>query len=146
MQKTNKKQPKTTTKQKIGLIIFGILLALIILELSLRIGGFVVSSYQRSGNKMTSNLDDSYHILCLGESTTADLYGNQNSWPAQLEFILNNRTSEIKFKVFNGGIPGTNTAFILTRLKDNLNKFEPDIVITMMGINDGGLTLYMKRP
>jgi len=147
MRKTNKKQLKTTTKQKIELILFGILLALIILELSLRIGGFVVSSYQRSGNKMTSNLDDSYHILCLGESTTADLYGNQNSWPAQLEIVLNNRSSEIKFKVFNEGVGGTNTAFILSHLEDNLNKYTPHMVITMMGVNDKGLNIkYDETP
>ena len=135
MQKTNKKQVKTTTKQKIGLIIFGILLAFVILELGLRIGGFVLSSYQRASNK--EGFDADYKILCLGESTTA--LGGKYSWPAQLEKILNNKSQKIKFKVFNEGIAGTNTAFILSGLKDNLNKYKPDIVITLMHINDGNL-------
>ncbi len=141
MSKTNNKQVKTTTKQKVALILFGILLALIILELGLRIGGFMLSSYQRSMNKKTSESD--YRILCLGESTTAD--GGKNSWPSQLELILNNKTSEIKFKVFNEGIGGTNTAFILSRLKDNLDKYKPDMVITMMGSNDGDINIKYEE-
>ena len=135
MLKTNKKQIKTTTKQKIGLILFGILLALIILELGLRVGGFVVSSYQRVNNK--EDFDADYRILCFGESTTA--LGGKYSWPVQLEKILNNKSQKIKFKVFNEGIAGTNTAFILSHLEDNLDKYKPHIVITMMGINDGDL-------
>ncbi|PIZ53741.1 hypothetical protein COY26_01015 [Candidatus Woesearchaeota archaeon CG_4_10_14_0_2_um_filter_33_10] len=64
MQKTNKKQLKTTTKQKIGLILFGILLVFVIFKLDLRIGWFVFSSYQRSMNKEGSDAD--YKILFLG--------------------------------------------------------------------------------
>jgi len=145
MLKTNKKQIKTTTKQKILLILFGIFLALVVLELSLRIGGFVVSSYQRSGNEITDDLGNTYRILCLGESTTANIYGDDNSWPAQLEIILNNKSSGIKFKVFNEGVSGTNTAFILSRLENNLDKYDPDTVITMMGINDIGLIFKYKK-
>jgi len=141
MQKTNKKQIKTTIKQKIGLILFGILLALIILESGLRVGGFVVSSYQRTRNKEAFNAD--YRILCLGESTTGR--GNEYSWPSQLEIILNNRSSGTKFKVFNEGIGGTNTAFILSQLKNNLNQYKPDMVVTMMGINDNGLIKYEEN-
>ena len=141
MRKTSKKQIKTTTKQKIGLILFGILLAFVILELGLRIGGFVLSSYQRSMNKEGSDAD--YRILCLGESTTA--MEGEYSWPVQLEVILNNKSKETKFKVFNEGIGGTNTAFILARLKNNLDKYKPDMVITMMGSNDVGLIKYEEN-
>ena len=141
MRKTDKKQLKTTTKQKVGLILFGVLLELVLLELGLRIGGFVVSSYQRSMNKEGSDTD--YNILCLGESTTA--MGEDYSWPSQLEVILNNKSKETKFKVFNEGVGGTNTAFILSRLKNNLNKYNPNMVITMMGINDEGLIKYEEN-
>jgi len=137
----------TTTRQKIGLIIGSILVTLIILEIGLRMGGFVLLSIQRSENKITGSAafneaDQTYRILALGESTTADITGHF-PWPRQLENILNNRSSEIKFKVFNEGIGGTNTAFILARLKDNLERYKPDMVITMMGIND--FDLYIKH-
>ncbi len=149
MQKINKKQIRITTKQKIGLILFGIFLALITLEFGLRIGGFVVSYGQSAGNRITGMAayenQKTYTILCLGESTTADLYGNKNSWPIQLEIILNNKSSETKFKVFNEGVGGTNTAFILSRLKNNLDKYKPDMVITMMGINDRSLNIIYEK-
>jgi len=141
MQKSNKKQVKTATKQKILLILFSVFLTLLILEIGLRIGGFVISSYQRISNKEGSDVD--YRILCLGESTTA--MGGEYSWPEQLEVILNNRSSKIKFKVFNEGISGTNTAFILSRLDNNLKKYKPNMVITMMGVNDNGLIKYEEN-
>jgi len=67
MQKINKKQIKTTTKQKIFLVLFGIFLTLVVLELGLRIGEFMLSSYQRVSNK--EGFDADYKILCLGEWT-----------------------------------------------------------------------------
>ena len=125
---------KTTNKQKIVLIIGGILFTLLFLEIGLRIGGFILLSIQDSENSIIGDNKD-YRILTLGESTTADFIGNF-SWPRQLEDILNNRSSKIKFKVFNEGVGGTNTAYILSNLEDNLDKYNPDIVITMMGAND----------
>ncbi len=118
------------------LIIIGIFLALIILEVSLRIGGVIISLEQDSLKKETRNLaseQEEYIILALGESTTA---GGENSWPSQLEKILNERSSKINFKVYNGGVGGTTTAFILSRLKEDLDEYKPDMVIAMMGIND----------
>ena len=133
---------KTSAKQRIGLIILGILLALIILESGMRITGAMILLIQRSENELAGDAGDVYRILALGESTTADHFSNtRNSWPRQLEIMLNNRSSEIKFKVFNEGIPGITTAFILSRLEENLEKYNPDMVITMMGVNDDGTNL-----
>lgn len=130
---------KTTIGQKIGLIFLGIFLALIILESGLRTSGFAMLSLQEFENRITENKGE-YRILCLGESTTAGTYvdskGNLFSWPAQLEIMLNERSQEIKFKVFNEGRPGTQTGLILAELKDNLEKYHPNMVITMMGSND----------
>jgi len=39
--------------------------------------------------------------------------------------------------VINKGLGGTHTAIIASQLEDNLNKYNPDMVIAMMGINDG---------
>jgi len=43
----------------------------------------------------------------------------------------------LKFKVFNEGYPGINTSVIISNLEANLKRYNPDIVITMMGANDG---------
>jgi len=128
----------TTTRQKIGLIIGGILIILILLEIGLRVGGFVLLSMQRSENRMTGFVvsdgqDEVYRILTLGESMTADSMGHY-PWPRQLEKILNNRSSEIKFEVFNEAVGGTDITYLLTKLKKNLNMYDPDMVIAMVGV------------
>ncbi len=130
---------KKKTLQNIGLIFLGIFLGLLVLEIGLRIGGFILLTLQRNGNMITSSQAEIYRILALGESTTANLRNFQISWPEELEIILNNKSNKIKFKVFNEGIASTNTNVILSDLEANLDKYKPDIVITMMGINDVGM-------
>ncbi len=126
---------KTHTNQKIALIIFGLLLGMILLELGLRIGGFILLSIQEHKNKFILKQKGSYRIMCLGESTTAGWGGN--SYPRYLQEILNQRDVGIKFAVINKGIIGTNTGAIALDIEYNLDKYSPDMVITMMGINDG---------
>ncbi|MEK6916611.1 MAG: GDSL-type esterase/lipase family protein, partial [Nanoarchaeota archaeon] len=123
---------KTTQKQKIVLIFLGIFLGLLIIELSLRGAGLILMQFQKQSS---SENKENYVILTIGESTTAGYY---NSWPRELERILNNRSRNIKFSVINEGRSGTNTALILSRLDEQLDKYNPDMVITMMGVNDEG--------
>ncbi len=131
---------RTTIRQKTALIILGIVLTLVILEMGLRVGGFVILSIQRSGNEIPSD-EGVYRILALGESTTAEMFNGPSSWPRELELILNNRSKNIKFKVFNEGIVGINTDILLAKLEDDLDKYKPHMVITMVGINDLELTV-----
>jgi len=84
--------------------------------------------------------------MCLGESTTAQ--GSGNSYPRQLERILNQRNTGIKFKVINKGVGGTTSAHIVAKLENNINKYDPNMIIVMMGINDiyGGVIAYEEAP
>ncbi|MFH1519184.1 MAG: tetratricopeptide repeat protein [Candidatus Omnitrophota bacterium] len=134
MNKSNSTQPGTSFRQKIILIISGIFFFVISLELGLRLGGFIFLSLQEYRNRIAIKQKNTYRIMCLGESTTA---GGDFSYPFQLEEILNQRDTGIRFTVINKGVPGINTAYILTSLEDNLNQYQPDMVITMMGANDG---------
>jgi tetratricopeptide (TPR) repeat protein len=113
------------------LMLASVVVTLVLLEFSLRLAGSMYLSIQRTNPIDRS--DRTYKILALGESTTA---GFEASWPAQLESVLNQERPDLRFRVFNEGISGTNTAFILARLNANLDKYQPDMVITMMGIND----------
>jgi tetratricopeptide (TPR) repeat protein len=122
-------------RQKAGLIIFGLFLFLILLEIGLRIGGFIFLSLQEYRNISSLRQKGEYRILCLGESTTA---GGKESYPSQLEEILNKRNIGIKFSVINKGIPAIRTSYILEQLEGNLNRYKPNMVITMMGLNDEG--------
>jgi len=125
-------QIKTPIWQKISLIIFGLFLTLAILEIGLRIGGFILLSLQERRNLLAIKQKDAYRIMCLGESTTAGQY------PSFLEETLNERSIGIKFSVIDKGSRGTHTGLILSELEANLDKYNPDMVVTIMGINDFG--------
>ena len=97
--------PSTTRKQKIGLILFGLFLSVALLESGLRLGGFIFYSAQAHRNWQATKQKGTYRILCLGESTTA--LGGDDSYPSQLEEILNQSNIGIKFSVINRGRPAT---------------------------------------
>jgi len=84
-----------------------------------------------------------YTILCLGETVTIlggessnSALGGENSYPKQLERILNTSGKSKKFRVINKGALGIISSSIVTQLNENLKKYKPDMVIVMMGIND----------
>ena len=126
--------PVTTAKQKVALIVFGLILGLALLEVMLRIGGFIFTSFQERANLCSLQKKDSYVIMCLGESTTA--LGGEYAYPRQLEEVLNETDIGVKFSVLNKGIPGTTTTEIVSLLEYNLNTYEPDMVTAMIGINE----------
>jgi len=130
---------RTTFSQKIGLAFFGLFLCLVVLEVVLRLGGFIILSVREHNNRMTLRERGAYRIMCLGGSTTAD--GGKYSYPSQLEQILNEKNVRVKFKVINKGVQNMDTAEILVNLEKNLNIYKPDMVITMVGQNDKGRTV-----
>jgi len=121
---------KFSLKEKIGLIIFGFFLFFVLLEIALRLGGFILLSIQEYRNQQKMKQKGAYRIMCLGESTTA------GSYPVFLEEILNQRKIGIKFSVIDKGISATNTTLIVANLESDINKYHPDMVVAMMGIND----------
>lgn len=126
---------KTSFMQKICLFAFGLFLCAILLESGLRLGGFIFLSFQEYRNVISARQKSVYRILCLGESTTA------NTWPSVLEDILNQKNIGIKFSVIDKGVPGITTPLIVSQLKNNLDKYNPDMVIAMIGINDTDSTV-----
>ncbi len=116
-----------------ALVIFGVFLTLALLEAVLRLGGFILLSSQELKNRVSLLRKPEYRILCLGESTTQDQY------PRLLEETLNKRAIGVKFSVIDKGIGGTETKYIVSRLDSYVDSYHPDMVITMMGINDSGL-------
>ncbi len=137
-----KRSPHQPTKfyQKIFLLFLGCVLTILILEAGLRIGGAVFSLLQESSNKATFDRQE-FRILCIGESTTA--LGGENSYPSQLEQILNRKQSRITFKVINKGLVSKTSSDILARLPRYLQTYRPQAVVAMIGIND---SLKMQAP
>ena len=72
-------------------------------------------------------------ILCLGESTTAP---TEHSWPLQLERLLDKHTRAGRYAVINAAHGATTSGILLARLPSLLDRYRPQIVITMMGVND----------
>jgi len=120
--------------KKIGLIIFGIIIAVLFLEIALRVSGYIILELKEWKNLQVLKERGVYRILCLGDSTTAPV--DKYCYPTQLENILNERSKNIKFRVINKGVSGATTTFIIAQLENNLNLYNPDMVISMMGIND----------
>ena len=126
-------------KKKISLIASSLFLCIILLEVGFRLTGFIILSLRERESKIAIRGVDVYKIICLGGSTTAmdgEPGGAKYSYPAQLERILNQKDIGIKFKVINEGVCSANSSFILSRLKENLDKYKPNMVITMIGLND----------
>jgi len=126
-------KPSAFTEKSL-LILLGIFLSLIFLEAGLRLGGFIFLSVQDRRNTISLSQKSTCTILCLGESTTA--LGGAYSYPSQLERILNSSNRDVKFSVINKGVPGIHTDGVCANLAGNLDKYKPDIVIAMIGIND----------
>ena len=130
----------TSIWQKIALVFFGLILSLAVMEAGMRLGGFILSSFQECGNLKSIKQKGTYRILCLGESTT------QGKYPYLLEKILNQYNGRIRFSVIDEGKAGTNTPAILNQVESYLAKYHPDMVVAMMGINDPGVGYYQDIP
>lgn len=142
---------KVSIRQRIQLVLFGLFLCVVLLEIGLRIGGFIFLFQQERRNITAIKEKGAYRIMCLGESTTA---GGTDAYPHQLEISLNLQNIGVRFDVINKGFPGINTTIILERLTKNLDDYKPDMVIAMMGINDemsrlhdeGRFIIYKESP
>ena len=133
-------QPKTPLKQRIILFTLGVFLCLVMLEIILRLSGFILLSIQEYHNLQSVKQKGTYRIMCLGESTT------QREYPRFLEQALNQRNIGVRFSVIDKGRVGTNTQIILNQVETYLNQYHPDMVVAMMGVNDGSVRYYQDTP
>ncbi|HEY8280472.1 MAG TPA: GDSL-type esterase/lipase family protein [Bdellovibrionota bacterium] len=130
--------------QKLLFPFVAIALLLVSLELNLRLLGWGALFLQDLRNRNPGG--DAIRILALGESTTGDLMSKKagETWPRQLEHRLNQ--SGIRAVVYNLGRPGTRSSLILSRLPADLERYRPQIVISMMGINDSDMRIVPADP
>jgi lysophospholipase L1-like esterase len=120
------------------LLLVGTIVALALLEVGLRVTGWFLVRSRAPARLAAGPSPGVIRILCLGESTTFGAgRSSEDSYPAQLERILNERAGRHRYTVFNAGLPATTTDRIVADLEKTLDGYRPDIVVTMMGINDG---------
>lgn len=127
-------------KKKVAVALLGVVFALILLEVGLRLAGSGVQGIQERRNEAALALKDVHRVVCFGESTTAmgsrTGMGGADAYPSQLQEILNRRLGKKAFAVINKGISGADTSLILKRLEETLDRYRPVLVVAMMGAND----------
>jgi len=128
---------KKLIKLIIWVVIFGSFL-----EAFLRLGGaYFIWQQDRENNKYLKESSSykmfkestDYRILCIGDSMTA--VGGENSYPNQLSRILNTNQHQKHFLVINKGTPGSIPRSVLPDIKNYLDQYAPQLVITMIGAN-----------
>jgi lysophospholipase L1-like esterase len=115
---------------------FGVMIALVALEVVLRSTGFVYHFEQL--HQPGDFSEDAFVILCVGDSCT---YGEgadpaTQSYPAQLENILRARHPDRPFHVVNMGLPGMNSSQLARRFEGYVKVYDPDLAIVLIGNND----------
>ncbi|MCP4650641.1 MAG: hypothetical protein GY853_11255 [PVC group bacterium] len=123
--------------------IFRIILFLLFLEIICRIGGIIVLEGYEQRNRLDMHNKQLYRILCIGESVTLSTV--TPSYPELLEQVLNRLTRTQKVKVINKGIAGASTETVFKSLDKMLNKYEPDLVVLMLGVNDAKMIVSREQ-
>ena len=118
-------------RSRIVVFTVGIVLCLLLLEVSLRIVGAV---YSRLSESDSSRGGAGTTILCLGDSVTFGLGAKRGfSYPDQLQKMLDQSDPQKQYKVINRGWPGQNSAQLLLRVERYLREFRPQIVTLLTG-------------
>lgn len=136
---------KNNTITRFLLILAGIFLSLIIVEMGMRVTGYFYNAVKESRNREAIKKKSDFTVLCIGESTTAGVRMRDESYPAFLEKILNENMPDTVFSVINKGITAGDSTMLLSHLQENIDKYSPDAVAAMMGINES-LNYMQKRP
>jgi lysophospholipase L1-like esterase len=116
--------------------IIAVAITVVALELTLQLASlFAEPLFARTS--VAPGPPDAITILCVGDSHT---YGaplpEQESYPYQLQELLERRYPSREFRVVNLGLPGVNTAFVANRLKRQILEIRPHLVMVSAGRND----------
>ena len=68
--------------------------------------------------------------------------GGLDSWPRQLEQVLNETSGDSKYTVINKGRVEANTAYMAEHFAEFIEQYRPRAVVMMTGINEAGVLFY----
>lgn len=89
----------------------------------------------RKNGRTKRKYENKVVIYCSGGSTTAGYGNDEDSWPAQLERLLNENISD-QIQVINGGVWGFSSTEEFKRLSIEVEEIRPDIVLLHQGWNE----------
>lgn len=120
--------------QRIGLASLAIVAAL---ELGLMAAGRYVLEKQYAHTNSPVYYEGDINILCLGESSTVGLWVKpEDSYPKQLEAMLQKKFGITAIKAVVPPHIGQNTSQQANRFEDYLERYKPKLVILMSGANN----------
>ena len=119
-------------KNRLVAFLAGIVVCLLAMELILRVIG-AIYAYRSESDEVIKD-PAQCTILCVGDSVTFGLGAPRiQSYPAQLQRLLNTGTPQKKINVINRGRPGYNTTLLLETLSYDIREAKPDIVLILTG-------------
>ncbi len=117
--------------KKTILVLTGLIFGLVFAELILQSASLFIKTVKSYEISKKLNDKNSISILCVGESTT------DGQWPKFLKQSLIEKNIEKEIIIADKGVKATNTACISGNIESQIKELNPDIVVAMMGINDG---------
>ena len=96
------------------------------------------NSHGFRGNEFQEQKHDiDFRIFAVGASTTYGSEANDDeTWPAHLQQIINEKITGKKIEVINSGLSGANTVSEYDLIKHKISSFDPDLIIMYDGWND----------
>jgi lysophospholipase L1-like esterase len=138
-------------KQVIITFFIGLIAALLMLEIGLRIAGGIFRNGRIPDAIMPSNKEGKqYTILCLGNSFTVGVGAPKGlDYPGQLQQLFDKETPANKVRVINGGVGNQNTSELLSKLEYNIIRWDPDLIVIQTGQpnlwNHYKFRMYLER-
>lgn len=122
---------------KICICVFSLIFFLGLLEIGLRLAGYLYSSNRISSKKEATLLTQTkknYSILCIGDSYTFGGEGNlKDSYPSQLQRMLDSKNYNRIYNVVNAGACELDSKHLLLRLPGFIQAYKPEVVILLVG-------------
>ncbi|MFA6217658.1 MAG: tetratricopeptide repeat protein [Candidatus Omnitrophota bacterium] len=133
-------------RQRLIVILIGIAVTLFVLEAGLRILG---SFYAKRASRKSKADSCQYTVLCVGDSFVFGFgVPFEQSFPVQLQVLLDNKNPERRIKVVNRGVGAQTTTLLLQGLPYEISTIDPDLVIVLSGganqWNSTGYYTYLK--
>ena len=121
-----------TIRDRAVALVLGTIAVLVALEVVLRVVGAIQVWQVRADARVEGDAEAT--ILCLGDSYThAPGVDRDQTYPAQLERMLNERAGDDLYRVVNRGQNGQNTRDLLDELEANLQLYQPRLVVLLAG-------------
>ena len=126
---------KRVSMQRFLVLLIGIFIALLSLEVGLRLLGFISKKdIGVPAQSFVAGKAKPYVILCLGNSFTEGVGAPpQMSYPAQLQRMCDGKMQGKNIVVINKGESAQNSAELLIKLNSNINTYNPDLIILQTG-------------